>query len=138
MSTYTTPLTIVCEELLDRDAEIKCSNMPHEVQIEGVTGIDNSTEIVGVPLPLELVKVGCSTLTFVGQCLVEEFTKESDHAVAAPNIVMKALHQNLCEIESHIAKLSARENKSELCDSTKCEMESIYNECDGYTPHKKI
>jgi hypothetical protein len=89
MSTYTTPLTIVCEELLDRDAEIKCSNMPHEVQIEGVTGIDNSTEIVGVPLPLELVKVGCSTLTFVGQCLVEEFTKESDHAVAAPNIVMK-------------------------------------------------
>jgi hypothetical protein len=50
---------------------------------------------------------------------------------------MKALHQNPFEIESHIAKLSARENKSELCDSTKCEIESIHNECEGYTPHKK-
>jgi hypothetical protein len=62
---------------------------------------------------------------------------ESDHAVAAPNIVMKALHQNPCEIESRTAKLSARENKSELCDSTKCEIESIHNECEGYTPHKQ-
>jgi hypothetical protein len=32
--------------------------MPHEVQIEGITNINNSTKIVGVPLPLELVKVG--------------------------------------------------------------------------------
>jgi hypothetical protein len=111
--------------------------MPHEVQIEGITNINNSTKIVGVPLPLELVKVGCSTLTFAGQCLVEEFTKEIDHVVAARNIAMKALHGNPCEIESHIAKLSARENKSELCDSTKCEIESIHSECEGYTPHKK-
>jgi hypothetical protein len=136
MSTCTTPSTVVCEKSLDRDAEIKCANMPHEVQIEGITYINNSTKIVGVP-PLELVTVGCSTLTFAGQCLVEEFTKESDHVVAARNIAMKALHQNPCEIESHIAKLSATENKSELCDSTKCEIESIHNECEGYTPHKK-
>jgi hypothetical protein len=33
--------------------------------------------------------------------------------------------------------LSANESKSELCDSTKCEIESIHNECEGYTPHKK-
>jgi hypothetical protein len=137
MSTCTTPSTVVCEKSLDRDAEIKCANMPHEVQIEGITVTNNSTEIVGVPLPLELVRVGCSTLSFVGQCLVEEFTKESDHVVAARNIAMKALHQNPCEIESHIAKLSAKESKSELCDSTKCEIESIHNECEGYTPHKK-
>jgi hypothetical protein len=58
MSTCTTPSTVVCEELLDRDAKIKCANMPHEVQIEGITNINNSTKIVGVPLPLELVKVG--------------------------------------------------------------------------------
>jgi hypothetical protein len=89
MSTYTTSSTVVCVELLDKDAEIKCANMPHEVQIEGITDSNNFTEIVGVPLPLELVKVGCSTLTFAGQCLVDEFMKESDHAVAAPNIVMK-------------------------------------------------
>jgi hypothetical protein len=43
MSTCTTPSTVVCEELLDRDAEIKCANMPHEVQIEGITDINNST-----------------------------------------------------------------------------------------------
>jgi hypothetical protein len=137
ISTCTTPSTVVCEKSLDRDAEIKCANMPHDVQIEGITDINNSTEIVGVPLPLELIKVGCSTLRFVGQCLVEEFTKESDHVVAARNIAMKALHQNPCEIESHIAKLSANESKSELCDSTKCEIESIHNECEGYKPHKK-
>jgi hypothetical protein len=87
---------------------------------------------------LELVKVDCSTLTFGSQYLVEEFTKESDHAVAALNIAMKeVLHQNPCEIVSDIAKLSARENKSELCDSIKCEIKSIHNECEGYTPHKK-
>jgi hypothetical protein len=137
MSTYTTSSTIVCEELLDIDAEIKCAIMPHELQIKGITDINNTTEIVGVPLPLELVKVGCSTLTFAGQCLVEEFAKESDHVVAARNIAMKALHQNPCEIESHIAQFSAKESKSELCDSTKCEIESIHNECEGYTPHKK-
>jgi hypothetical protein len=50
---------------------------------------------------------------------------------------MEALHQNPCEIESHIAKLSAKKSKSELCDSTKCEIESIHNECEGHTPHKK-
>jgi hypothetical protein len=137
LSTCTTPSTVVCEKSLDRDAEIKCANMHHEVQIEGITDINNSTEIDGVPLPLELVKVGCSTWTFVGQCLVEEFTKESDRVVAAQNIAMKALRQNPCEIESHIDKLSAKESKSELCDSTKCEIESIHNECEGYTPHKK-
>jgi hypothetical protein len=114
MSTYTTSSTIVCVELLDRDAEIKCANMPHEVQIEGIIDINNSTKIVGVPLPLELVKVGCSTLTFAGECLVEELTKESDHVVVTLNIAMKALHQNPCEIESHIAKLSAKESKSEV------------------------
>jgi hypothetical protein len=111
--------------------------MPHEVQTEGIIDINNSTEIVGVPLPLELVKVGCSTLSFVGQSLVEEFTKESDHVVAARNIAMKALHQNPCEIQSHIAKLSAKESKSEMCESTKCEIESIHNECEGYTLHKR-
>jgi hypothetical protein len=137
MSTCTTPSTVVCEKSLDRDAEIKCANMPHEVQTEGIIDINNSTEIVGVPLPLELVKVGCSTLSFVGQSLVEEFTKESDHVVAARNIAMKALHQNPCEIQSHIAKLSAKESKSEMCESTKCEIESIHNECEGYTLHKR-
>jgi hypothetical protein len=75
--------------------------MPHEVQIEGITDINNSTEIVCFLLPLELAKVGCSTLSFVGQCLVEEFMEESDHVVAARNITMKTLHQNPCEIEPH-------------------------------------
>jgi hypothetical protein len=137
MSICITPSTVVCDELLDRDAEVKCANMPHELQIESITDINNSTKIVGVPLPLELVKVGCSTLTFVGQCLVENFTKESDHVVAALNIAMKVLHQNPCEIESHIAKLSAKESKSDQCDSIKCEIKSIHNDCEGYTPHKK-
>jgi hypothetical protein len=33
---------IMCEELLDRNAEIMCSNMTHEVQIEDITRIDDS------------------------------------------------------------------------------------------------
>jgi hypothetical protein len=39
-----------------------------------------------------------------------------------------SLLPNPCENESHIAKLSESVNKSELCDSTKCEVESLHFE----------
>jgi len=38
------------------------------------------------------------------------------------------VHHNPCENESHIAKLSESVIKSELCDSTICEVESIHFE----------
>ena len=47
------------------------------------------------------------------------------------------MQQTPCENESHIAKLSASENKSKLCDLTKCDIKSIHNESERYTPHKK-
>ena len=127
MSTCTTPYNVVCEKLLDRGGEMKCTNIPHEVQIEGIAKIDGSTKTVGVSLPLLVGKVGCSTATFAGQCSHEKFMNESAHALAAPNIHAQVVQQTPCENESHIAKLSASENKNEMCGSTKCEVESINN-----------
>jgi hypothetical protein len=40
------------------------------------------------------------------------------HAYVASQDVEVIVHQNLCENESHIAKLRESENKRELCDST--------------------
>jgi hypothetical protein len=34
MSTCTTPSTVVCEKSLDRDAEIKCANMPLKCRLK--------------------------------------------------------------------------------------------------------
>jgi hypothetical protein len=134
MSTCTTPSTVVCEELFDRDAETKCAIMPHDFQIEGIVDNDGSTKFVSVSLPLEIGKDGCSTVTFTSPDSYEEIMNESAHTLDAPNMEVQVVQQNPCENESYIAKLSTRENKSELCDSTKCEIESILRE----THHTKI
>ena len=86
MSTCTTPSNVACEELLDRGAEIKSTNISHEVQVEGIAKIDGSTKTIGVSLPLEVGKVGCSTATFAGQCSHEKFMNENAHALTSPNI----------------------------------------------------
>jgi hypothetical protein len=44
------------------------------------------------------------------------------------------VYQNLCEKESHIAKLKESETKSELCDSTHSDLESTNNETVRDTP----
>ena len=46
------------------------------------------------------------------------------------------VHQNLCENESHIAKMRESENKSELSDSTHYKVESVNNESVRDTPQK--
>ena len=49
------------------------------------------------------------------------------YAYVASQNVEVIVHQNLCENEGHIAELRESENKSELCDSTHYEVESINN-----------
>ena len=49
------------------------------------------------------------------------------YAYVASQDVEVTVHQNPCENESHIAQLRESENKSELCDSTHCDVESINN-----------
>ena len=49
------------------------------------------------------------------------------YAFVASQDVEVIVHQNPCENENHIAKLRESENKSELCDSTHCDVESINN-----------
>jgi hypothetical protein len=56
---------------------------------------------------------------------LEETMNDHTYSFVAPQNVEDIVHQYPCENESHIAKLSESENKSELCDSTKCEVESI-------------
>jgi hypothetical protein len=96
----------------------------------------NSIEIIVVPLPFGVAKFGCSTATFVGRNSFKDFLNQSDDEDVTTNIVVQVVQQNPCEDESHRSKLSARENKCELCDSTKCEIESIHNESERYKPHK--
>ena len=52
---------------------------------------------------------------------------EGIYSYVSPHEVEDIVPQNPCENESHIAKLSASENKNEMCGSTKCEVESINN-----------
>jgi len=59
---------------------------------------------------------------------VQVMTMDSDtYACVASQDVEVIVHQNPCENENHIAKLRESENKSELCDSTHCDVESINN-----------
>ncbi|CAD6231715.1 unnamed protein product [Miscanthus lutarioriparius] len=58
------------------------------------------------------------------------------YAFVASQDVEVIVHQNLCENESHIAKLRESENKSELRDSTHCDVESINNASVRDTPQK--
>ena len=58
------------------------------------------------------------------------------YAFVASQDVEVIVHQNLCENESHIAKLRESENKSELCDSTHYEVENIKNASVRDTPQK--
>jgi hypothetical protein len=46
------------------------------------------------------------------------------------------VHQNLCENESHIAKMRESEDKGELSDSTHYKVESVNNESVRDTPQK--
>ena len=67
----------------------------------------------------------------------KDVVKYDTYAYVASQDVEVIVRQNICENESHIAKLSEGENKSELCDSTKCEIESINKWSVRDTPHKK-
>jgi hypothetical protein len=62
---------------------------------------------------------------------------DGTYSYATPQDIEDNMHQHPCENESHIAKLSESENKSELCDSTQCEVESINKWSVRDTPHKK-
>jgi len=56
------------------------------------------------------------------------------YAYVASQDVEVIVHQNLCENESHRAKLRESENKRELCDSTHCDIKSINNSSVRDTP----
>jgi hypothetical protein len=58
------------------------------------------------------------------------------YAYVSSQDIVVIVHQNLCENESHIAKLRECENERELCDSTHCEVESIKNASVRDTPQK--
>jgi hypothetical protein len=57
----------------------------------------------------------------------KDVVKYDKYAYVASQDVEVIVKQNLCENESHLAKLRESENKRELCDSTHCDVESINN-----------
>ena len=62
---------------------------------------------------------------------------DDTYSYDAPQDVEEIVHQNPCENENHIAKLIVSENKSEMCDSIKSEVEIINKRSVRDTPHKK-
>jgi hypothetical protein len=59
---------------------------------------------------------------------LQNLVKYDTDAYVASQDVEVIVYQNLCEKESHIAKLKQSETKSELCDSTHSEHKSTNNE----------
>jgi hypothetical protein len=60
--------------------------------------------------------------------------KYDTYTYVASQDVEVIVHQDLCENEGHISKLRESETKSELCDSTQYDFESINNENMRDTP----
>lgn len=67
----------------------------------------------------------------------EDILNENIDRLTDPNVIEKNMQQRPRENECHKAKLWASENRSELCESTKCNIESIHSESERYTPHTK-
>jgi len=131
------PSAAICDELLDSGAKTLCSNMPLKTQIEGKIDKDESTSTNANSMPFEKSKDGCCALTIGITMPLEETMNDGAYSYGAPQADEVIVHQYPCENESHIAELSESENKSELCDSTKCEVESINKRSVRDTPHKK-
>jgi len=125
------------DKLLDSGAEIMCSNMPPNVQIEGKINAHDSTPTNASSMSFEEVKDDCLAATIVVPMPLKKIMNDGTYSYVALEDVEVIMHQNPCENESHIAKLSANENKSEMCDSTKSEVESINKRSVRDTPHKK-
>ena len=66
----------------------------------------------------------------------KDVVKYDTHAYVASQDVEVIVQQNLCENESHVAKLRESENKRELCDSTHCDIKSINNSSVRDTPQR--
>ena len=130
-------LIVEHDKLLDSGAEIMCSNMPPNVQIEGKINAHDSTPTNASSMSFEEVKDDCLAATIVVPMPLKKIMNDGTYSYVALEDVEVIMHQNPCENESHIAKLSANKNKSEMCDSTKSEVESINKRSVRDTPHKK-
>ena len=130
------PSAVTCDELLDSCAGSLCSNMPQEVQFEGKINAHDSTSSEASLVSFEKVKDDYVHATVAVPMPLRKTMNAAIYSYVAPQEVEDIVPQNPCENESHIAKLSASENKSEMCDSNKCEDESINNMSVRETPHK--
>ena len=131
------PSAAICDELLDNGAEIMCSNMSLNVQIEGKISAHDSTSIDASSAFFEEVKDDFSATPIAVPIPLQKTMNDDTYSYDAPQDVEEIVHQNPCENESHIPKLIVSENKSEMCDSTKSEVEIINKRSVRDTPHKE-
>uniref|UniRef100_A0A0E0FCY4 Acyl-CoA-binding domain-containing protein n=1 Tax=Oryza meridionalis TaxID=40149 RepID=A0A0E0FCY4_9ORYZ len=99
--------------------------------------VDDSTPTPNCLRPLENTIVDGGTFAPGVQVALEEVAVDDHCSIDAPCYADLEMQQNPSENESHIAKLSERDKKSALSNSTKYEVESIHNESERNTPHKK-
>jgi hypothetical protein len=119
---------------MDKGAEISLC-FQHKDHIEGNNNANASHSSDATLVAFEDALVLGSFTTFAAPLHLHNLVKYDTYAYVASQDVEVIVHQNLCENEGHRAKLKASETKSELCDSTHCDLESINNANVRNTPH---
>jgi hypothetical protein len=110
--------------LMNKDAEISLY-LQHKDQIEGNNNANAfySTDASSVAFEEDLI-MG-SFATTAAPLPSQNMAKYDTYAYVASQDVEVIVHQELCENEGHISKLRESETKSELCDSTQYDFESV-------------
>jgi hypothetical protein len=121
---------------MDSDAEISLSDKRHNVQIDGNTNSEASPSCDASLVAFEGASALDSFATIAAPMPLKNMTKYDTYKYVVPLDTEVIVHQNPCEIESHITKLKESEYKRELCDSTLHDIESTTNESVRDTPLK--
>jgi hypothetical protein len=123
------------DQVMTMDKGTKISlYLQHEDRIEGNnnTNPSHSTDASSVAFEEDLI-LG-SFATTAAPLPSQNMVKYDTYTYVASQDVEVIVHQDLCENEGHISKLRESETKSELCDSTQYDFESINNENMRDTP----
>jgi hypothetical protein len=105
------PSAAICDELLDSGAEIMCSNISLNVEIEGKINAHDSTSTDASLASFEEVKDDYSATSNAIPMPLQKTINDDTYSYVAPQDVEEIVHQYPCDNESHIAKLSRVKTK---------------------------
>jgi hypothetical protein len=110
--------------LMNKDAEISLY-LQHKDHIESNNNANAFHSIDASSVAFEEDLILGSFATTTAPLPSQNMVKYDTYAYVASEDVEVIVHQELCENEGHISKLRESETKSELCDSTQYDFESV-------------